>query len=219
MININIVIFILMKIVLYFSLTYLLNIYQQSHYDFKKLTKSFRLFYLTKPYMILSYISIVCLLINNIYVLIILMILYFALIFYKPKYIIKLKYTNRIYRIIITTLLLVYIVLIITKLNTLVFSILNISIPLLIYISVIINYPVEKLKKKYYIKKAKEKLLNNKNLLKIAITGSYGKTSTKHILYEVLNMDDTSVAAIIVTDINNKKTGTKINDLMRLDIL
>ena len=66
MININIVIFILMNIVLYFSLTYLLNIYQQSHYDFKKLTKSFRLFYLTKPYMSLSYISIVCLLINNI---------------------------------------------------------------------------------------------------------------------------------------------------------
>lgn len=186
MININIVIFILMNIVLYFSLTYLLNIYQQSHYDFKKLTKSFRSFYLTKPYMILSYISIVSLLINNIYVLIILMILYFALILYKPKYIIKLKYTNRIYRIIITTLLLVYIVLIITKLNTLVFSILNISIPLIIYIAVIINYPVEKLKKRYYIKKAKEKLLNNKNLLKIAITGSYGKTSTKHILYEVL---------------------------------
>lgn len=186
MINLNIVIFILMNIVLYFSLTYLLNIYQQSHYDYKKLSKSFKSFYLTKPYLILSYISVVCLLIDNIYILIILMILYFSLIFYKPRYIIKLKYTNRIYRLIISTIVLVYIVLIIFKFNTLVFNILNIFIPFVIYIAIIINYPIDYLKKRYYIKKAKQKLLNNNKLLKIAITGSYGKTTTKHILYEVL---------------------------------
>ena len=92
------------------------------------------------------------------------------------------------------------------------------------------KYDKYKIKSKVKIKK----YINENNipfnvllsLWKISLLAIYSITYTipiiaiiKTILYEVLNMDDTSVAAIIVNDINNKKTGTKINDLMRLDIL
>ena len=46
--------------------------------------------------------------------------------------------------------------------------------------------PVEHLINKRYLKKAKAKLLQNKELIKIAVTGSYGKTSTKNIITNIL---------------------------------
>ena len=49
----------------------------------------------------------------------------------------------------------------------------------------IILQPVESLIKKSYIRKAKKKLVNFKGI-KIAITGSYGKTSTKNFLAQML---------------------------------
>lgn len=53
------------------------------------------------------------------------------------------------------------------------------------WISFAISVLIEKLKQKYYIKKAKEKLKNYKTKT-IAITGSYGKTSCKNYIYEFL---------------------------------
>lgn len=63
--------------------------------------------------------------------------------------------------------------------------------------SLIINYfvfilahililPIENLIKKSFIKKAQQKLKKCKNLKVIAITGSYGKTSVKNFVYDIL---------------------------------
>lgn len=51
----------------------------------------------------------------------------------------------------------------------------------------IINYPVEKIVFLYYKNKAKKKLRDMDNLKIIGITGSYGKTSCKNILRDILS--------------------------------
>jgi len=52
----------------------------------------------------------------------------------------------------------------------------------------IINTPVEKCVYFYYLNKAKSTLRDRKNLKIIGITGSYGKTSSKNVLGEILNI-------------------------------
>ena len=56
----------------------------------------------------------------------------------------------------------------------------------IVSVSAVIILPFENLIKKFYIIKAKNKLKKYKDLIIVAITGSYGKTSTKKFLYEVL---------------------------------
>lgn len=53
----------------------------------------------------------------------------------------------------------------------------------------IINIPVEHQVFLYYKRKAKKKLKEMPNLKKIGITGSYGKTSCKNILNDILNVE------------------------------
>ena len=50
-----------------------------------------------------------------------------------------------------------------------------------------LNAPMEKAVANYFINDAKKMLKNHKNLKVIGVTGSYGKTSTKYILAEILN--------------------------------
>ncbi len=50
----------------------------------------------------------------------------------------------------------------------------------------IINTPIEKAVKQWYINDAKKKLRSFKEIKIIGITGSYGKTSTKHIIARIL---------------------------------
>ena len=59
-------------------------------------------------------------------------------------------------------------------------------IPVWISLTHIILFPIEKLIKWFYILKAKKKL-EKKNIIKIGITGSYGKTSVKNILAHLLS--------------------------------
>ena len=53
----------------------------------------------------------------------------------------------------------------------------------------IVNIPVEHQVFLYYKRKAKKKLKEMPNLKKIGITGSYGKTSCKNILNDILNVE------------------------------
>lgn len=53
-----------------------------------------------------------------------------------------------------------------------------------IILAFIIQYPIEFIIKKYYLKKARKKI--NPHTICIGITGSYGKTSFKNFLYEFL---------------------------------
>lgn len=60
-------------------------------------------------------------------------------------------------------------------------------LPLLLVISSLVAKPVEKIIFMMYFNDAKNKLLENKRLIRIGITGSYGKTSTKVILAQILS--------------------------------
>ena len=50
-----------------------------------------------------------------------------------------------------------------------------------------INKPIEEIISKWYVNDAKRILANNKNLICIGVTGSYGKTSVKFILNRILS--------------------------------
>ena len=56
-----------------------------------------------------------------------------------------------------------------------------------VYLALILNTPIDKTINYYYLKKAKKKLSEFNNLKIIGITGSYGKTSSKNILSEMLS--------------------------------
>lgn len=58
--------------------------------------------------------------------------------------------------------------------------------PYILFLAYLINEPFEEIIKRYYLKRAKNKLDKSK-VLKIGITGSYGKTSIKEILKTILS--------------------------------
>ena len=60
--------------------------------------------------------------------------------------------------------------------------------PFMIFIAMIINTPMERCVYLYYKTKAQRKLKSMNHLKIIGITGSYGKTSSKNILGEILNI-------------------------------
>jgi UDP-N-acetylmuramoyl-tripeptide--D-alanyl-D-alanine ligase len=64
----------------------------------------------------------------------------------------------------------------------------------MVYLANIVNKPIEKLVYLYYKTKAQTKLKNINHLEVIGITGSYGKTSCKNILNDILNVKYNSFA-------------------------
>lgn len=107
-----------------------------------------------------------------------------------------LKQTRRMNRLIVTTFTIsamisfILIAICTEFLPFLRYGIIVITPVLLIFIvplAHIINVPMENLIRKKYIKKAKQKLSQMPDLIKIGITGSYGKTTTKHILNVMLS--------------------------------
>ncbi len=60
--------------------------------------------------------------------------------------------------------------------------------PFIVFLARVINTPIEKSVFHYYRSKAKNKLKSMTNLKVIGITGSYGKTSSKNILSDILNI-------------------------------
>lgn len=108
-----------------------------------------------------------------------------------------LKVTPRIKRLIFTTLLITTLLTFtfFTKYNYLYLSIyyliyilIIMLIDIIIMFAILINTPIEKLVYYYFRFKAKKKLREMKYLKVIGITGSYGKTSSKNILNEILSI-------------------------------
>lgn len=108
----------------------------------------------------------------------------------------QLKFTKRLKRLYILTAFLNFLTtFVVIRLSCCYLSFLGygaISFSLLLsfiilLLSNIILMPIEKIIYNHYIKLAKNKLKNYPNLIKIAITGSYGKTSTKFILHKMLS--------------------------------
>ena len=103
----------------------------------------------------------------------------------------KLVYTNRVKRLI-TTMGLIYIVIsgiIIGFSNVFMLflaTIINIYSYFVVLLANSINSPIENIIKNKLISESKKLLKKNKNLIIIGITGSYGKTSTKNLLYDLL---------------------------------
>jgi len=110
----------------------------------------------------------------------------------------KLVITSRIKRLIFTNTILylipvVFLILYRHDYNicwilVLVISIMTYLNNLVVLIAMWINTPIEKLVYLYYKSKAQNKLKSMTNLKIIGITGSYGKTSSKNILSDILNI-------------------------------
>lgn len=73
------------------------------------------------------------------------------------------------------------------RLDTMGIFLLPVLTPLISVAALAFIAPLEKVNSERYILCAKSKLANNEKLIKIGITGSFGKTSVKNILYEMLS--------------------------------
>lgn len=109
-----------------------------------------------------------------------------------------LKYTARIKRIILTQTIfyLIPIIIFFIIFNTKYLSIYYLILGLLSYFNCLIlilinfmNRPLEYLVGQHFRKSAVAKLNSMTNMEVIGVTGSYGKTSTKNILYDILNVN------------------------------
>lgn len=136
-----------------------------------------------------------------------------------------LKFTKRILRIIILFFALEIIVcfLILEKISLwwlilLDFALNLVFLPFILIFLHFVLFPIELLIKNFYINKTRKKLLAFKGK-KIAITGSYGKTSTKNILKEILSVKYKVVATplnyntpmgLCKTVLNELKSDTEI---------
>ena len=134
---------------------------------------------------------------------IIFIIYYFIITFillerYKNEQVKKpLVFTSRIKRMCVT-ILVIYLIPIITILATFDENIIFIYYFIIgsliyfnyyiVYLANIINKPIEKLVYLYYKNKANKKLKSLNHMEVIGVTGSYGKTSTKNIISDILNI-------------------------------
>ena len=103
---------------------------------------------------------------------------------------IKFKVTNRVKRMFITELILVFLSMIINGLQSytlLKLGILNIIAFIMCMVANTINKPIEKYIQKRFINQAKKIINDMPNLLVIGVTGSYGKTSVKNYLAKTLS--------------------------------
>lgn len=103
----------------------------------------------------------------------------------------KLVITARIKRLIFTITVLYLLPLLVIK-NIWLFATIEVVMaylnPLVVLIAMFINMPVEKLVYLHFKTKAQNKLKSMSKLKIIGITGSYGKTSSKNILADILNI-------------------------------
>ena len=193
----------------YYKLKKALLVYQQGGYSnvrfLNYIKKNYKYVYGINE-LLLIVIAWLCIY-SPLFLLLLIFISYYNLRFYnlnemKFKKKLGLKITSRIKRLIITLLILLISILVCTFIclnkNNIEYNIFLIGyysiFILLIYllfvfvmISNFINSPIEKGIKTFYKIKAQKKL-KECNPIVIGITGSYGKTSTKNILYELLSI-------------------------------
>ncbi len=114
-----------------------------------------------------------------------------ALVIYKSAkyYLVRIVYTKRMHRLIIASGCIIILLSISSFFYVSLTSILVLLIPLalpLVMLSAVILKPFEEANNQKYIRKAKS-TLSNGEVVKIGITGSYGKTSVKEILKRILS--------------------------------
>jgi len=103
----------------------------------------------------------------------------------------QIVFTQRIIRNFITNYIILLVIGIIFRNNYTIMKVLmlgiNAIIPLYMILINYMNKPIDSLINKYYVNSAKKILKSMPNLKIIAVTGSYGKTSTKHYLAKILS--------------------------------
>jgi len=108
----------------------------------------------------------------------------------KKSYIKPLVYTSRVKRQIVCAIILkVLFVSLFVYNNWLVMGVISLWFGswLLVFLIAYITMPIEWMVRNYYLNDAKKILRNDTNLIKIGITGSYGKTSTKNIIQTMVS--------------------------------
>ena len=158
---------------------YLVNVFQKSFYEynfiFKIPIKKYSILFFTVPFVLLtSFFE------SHFLYLPLILIVVLQIFFILKRIKVHLIFTKRVFRLLFTFFLIVFVLAIFIP-----FWIIDASVPIILIISDVINKPIEYLIKNKYIIKAKRKI-SNINALGIAVTGSYGKTSTKHYLANVL---------------------------------
>lgn len=156
-----------------------LQILQLEHYEVKKYIK-----YVINNYLYYNMLPFICLLTfqfyeNDISRFIFVIVLYIFLSMSTLVSIVKLQFTNKIIRIYLM-LIPIYLLMFI---NPIIFFLL---FELLLLIPFYLNKPIDKKINKKYLDLSKRKYENFNNI-KIGITGSYGKTSTKNIVNELMS--------------------------------
>lgn len=109
---------------------------------------------------------------------------------FSIKYKLKLVYTMRVKRLIATRLILTFAVVVLTHIYFEAYTLVAMMLLTLDYWTILanaINQPLERAITRWYYNDAKRKLRSMPNLTIIGITGSFGKTSTKHFLYRILS--------------------------------
>lgn len=156
------------------------NVYQQSFYEiknvFKYIVKKFVFLFIPSIFIVLNYIFP-----NLIFTILTYLAIIFQIVFFQITTIKKLKITKRIIRLWSVVLLFAI------SINSLgMLFLIDLCCIFIILISNYLLLPIEHLISKKYLKKAINKI-SLFNGIKIAITGSYGKTSTKNYIYSMLN--------------------------------
>lgn len=187
--------------VAYVFIKHVLHMFQQNRYEFYRYTKWLLTF---KPYYLKSSIVYILVMfglcfIKSLYlkhILTIIISLVYAIYLIidesKKEYIKPLVYTARIKRTL-CLFVLVFLglnIVFIEGFNKVIsiVGMLSILLPyILIYPVALILMPVEYLIKKKYENEARKILRESPNLIKVGITGSYGKTTTKNIVNEILS--------------------------------
>lgn len=173
--------------------------FQQNHYELYRYSKwlfdkkNIR-FYITIPFLVLIFTIRTLFKNSNIFILFITLL--FAIYqLYKENnkvYIKDLVLTNRVKRQLVYVVILMSLFILLAKnfmsLDFLALFVIIVSY-LVIYPMALLTMPLENLIKKYYENEARSILKDMNNLIKIGITGSYGKTSTKNIINDIISDD------------------------------
>ncbi len=116
----------------------------------------------------------------------------FAFLEFRKRFKVKLAYTSRVKRLIITALLIdtalvgiAYLYVAPTHFAYITLGVVLLSSPLLM-VANLVNMPIEYAVTQWYINDARKIINSRKDLIIIGVTGSYGKTSTKNYLYRML---------------------------------
>ena len=165
-------------------LKYNIHIFQLNYYMFDTHLKY--IFNNRNKFIFLFLLSLFIILFSSkvLTLLIILVLIYLSI---EKNVIKKIVYTSRVKRLYITNYLILLLIYFVFNENYLKIYLALTSLSFIyMFILDILNKPINKLINNYYVNDAKNKIKNHKDLIVIGVTGSYGKTSTKNYIYELL---------------------------------